>query len=72
MNAATLIGQAGLAQTIGWYTIAGIIIAGILGIGIVIARAVGVEIPHWFIQIFWIIVAVVLGVAAIKIILSLL
>lgn len=39
---------------------------------IIITKAFGVTIPQWLIQVFWIVVAVAIGVIAIKFVLSLL
>jgi uncharacterized protein (DUF983 family) len=64
--------QAGIAGQIGWMAIVGIVIAGIIGIALVVARATGIAIPNWVIQILWIIFAVVVGVLAIKLVLSVL
>jgi hypothetical protein len=71
MNAAILLGQAGLAGTVGYWGVILLIVAGVVGIVYVIARAVGVEIPGWLIQCGWIVVAVCVGVVAIKLIIGL-
>jgi hypothetical protein len=58
---------AGIIQLV----IIAIIIAGVVGIAIVVARAAGVNVPPWAIQIFWIVIAVLVGVVAIKFLASL-
>ena len=67
-----LFAQAGLAATIGWWAIVLIVIAGIIGIVLVIVRQAGIAIPQFIITILWIILAVIIGVLAIKLILSML
>ncbi len=57
--------------TFGEIIIALIIIAACLGILFVVTRAMGVAIPGWVIQIGWILVAAVLGILAIRFLLSL-
>ena len=61
--------------TYGW-TLVGvvkaiIIIAAVLGILFVILKVFNVQIPPWFIQIFWIVVAAFIGIVAIEFIASL-
>jgi len=48
-----------------WVLIA-IVLAGIIGIALVVIRQAGVAIPGWVIQIFWIVLAVVVAVIAIR------
>ncbi len=43
-----------------------IVIAGIIGIFLVVVRQAGIDIPGWVIQILWIVLAVVVSVIAIK------
>lgn len=43
-----------------------IVVAGIIGVVYVITRQVGVQIPPWIITIFWILLAVVVGVFAVR------
>ena len=49
-----------------------IIIIGAVGIAFVVARAAGVEIPAWIISVGWIVLAVCIGVVAIKFLASML
>jgi len=65
-----LIAQVGLVGTIGSWLIIAIVIAGIVGIAIVVARQAGIAIPPWIFTILWIILVVVVGVVAIKFLLS--
>ncbi len=46
--------------------IVGIVIAGIVGIALVISRQAGIMIPGFVVTILWIVLAVVVGVVAIK------
>ncbi len=46
--------------------VVGIVIAGIVGIALVVIRQAGIAIPGWVIQILWIVLAVVVAVVAIK------
>lgn len=52
----------GIPQILIWF----IVIAGCVGIAFVIAKATGVQIPGWVITVLWIVLAVVVGVFAIK------
>jgi hypothetical protein len=47
-----------------------IVVAGVIGIGMVAIRASGVTIPDWAVRIFWIVVIVVFAVFAIKLLMS--
>lgn len=49
-----------------------IIVCGVIGIAVVVIRQTGVTIPPWMIQILWIIVVVVFGIFAIRLLMSLL
>lgn len=59
------------ASIVSWIIIA-MVIAGIVGIAIIVAHAAGITIPQWVIQILWIVLAVVIGVVAIKFLVGLL
>lgn len=63
-----------LAQplAIGYWVKVAIVVAGIIGIGLVAARAAGIAVPNWFVQIAWIVVAVIVAIVAINLILQLL
>lgn len=65
-----------LAQLAGYsliqIAILAIVIAGIIGVVVVITKQVGVAIPPWFIAILWIVVAVAIGVFAVRLLASLL
>ena len=52
--------------------IAIIVIAGIIGIVMVVLRQMNVAVPKFIVNILWIIFAVVIGVVAIKVLVSLL
>ncbi len=60
-----------MAGSIGYYAIAIILIAAIIGVVIVITKQMGVAIPPFIITILWIILAAVIGIVAIKFLLSL-
>lgn len=49
-----------------------IVVAGIIGVAFVVIRAAGVNVPPWIVTIGWIVLAVVVGVVAIKFLASLL
>ena len=66
--AAINFGAFGLIQ---WIIVA-IVLAGIIGIAAVIIRQSGIAIPGFVITIFWIVLAVVVGVVAIKFLASML
>lgn len=48
-----------------------IVVAGIVAIAFIVVRAMGLTIPAWVIQVGWVIVAVVVGVVAIKFLMTL-
>jgi len=48
-----------------------IVTCGIVGIALIVVRQAGVEIPGWVIQVFWIIVACVIGIMAIRFLIGL-
>jgi uncharacterized protein (DUF983 family) len=48
-----------------------IVAAGIVGVALIVVRQAGVEIPGWVIQVFWIIVACVIGIMAIRFLIGL-
>lgn len=54
-----------------WIVIA-IVIAGVIGIALIVARQAGIAIPAWIFQIFWIVLACVVGIVAIRYIVALL
>jgi hypothetical protein len=58
--------QVGLASGLTHWVIIAIVVAGILGVLFVITRQVGVVIPPFVITIAWIVLAVFIGVVAIK------
>lgn len=64
---ALLLAQAGLAGfgLIHWLIVA-LVVAGCIGIAFVVAKQAGINIPPFIITIGWIILAVVIGVVAIK------
>ncbi len=48
------------------WIIAIIVICGIVGVAWIVLRVIGVSPPAWLIQILWILIAVVVGILAIK------
>jgi hypothetical protein len=57
----------GIAQ----WAIAIIIVAGIVAVVVIILKAFEIQIPAWFIKILWVLLAVVVGIVAIKFLISL-
>lgn len=49
-----------------------IVLAGIVGVVVVIVRATGVAVPAWIYTVLWICLAVLIGVVAVKFLASLL
>lgn len=49
-----------------------IVIAGAVAVVAIVAKAAGLNIPAWLIQVLWVVLAVVVGVVAIRFIASLL
>jgi len=49
-----------------------IVVAGVVAIVVVILKQLGVTIPPWLIAILWIVLAVIVGIFAIKVIASML
>lgn len=58
------------AASVGYWAIMLVVICGIIGIAMVVIRQSGIAIPGFIVTIFWIILAVFLGVAAIKFVMS--
>ncbi len=50
--------------------IVAIIVCGVVAVGVIVIRAMGLNIPAWVVQIFWVVVAVVVGILAIHVIVS--
>lgn len=66
-----------IAQNVAGFTlihwlIVAIVVAGCIGIAFVVAKQAGITIPPFIITILWIVLAVVIGVVAIKFLVSLL
>ena len=66
-----------LAQIAGGYSLIQIaifviVIAGVIGIVLVITKQMGVSIPPFIITVLWIVLAVIIGIVAIKFIASML
>lgn len=55
-----------LDYSIGQWVIIAIVIAAVIGIGVVVIRQMGVTLPAWLIQIFWILLAAFVGIVAIR------
>jgi len=64
--AMTIIAQVGTSYTLIQWIVIVIVIAGIIGIALVVVRQAGISIPGWVVQILWIVLAVVVAVVAIK------
>ena len=61
----SILAQASLAFDVGYWVKAIMIIAGVLGILYVILRQCNVQIPPFIVQIFWILLAVIIGCIAV-------
>lgn len=59
-----------IAINIANLVIIAIVIAAVIGIGMIAIRAAGLQIPPWVIQIFWIVVVVVVAIFAIKLVMG--
>lgn len=57
---------ADVGATIVHWVIIALVIAGVIGIAYVVAQQAGVAIPPFIVKIFWIVLAVVIGVVAIS------
>jgi hypothetical protein len=62
--------QVGAAGAIASWVVLAIIIAAVIGIGLIVLRVSGVEIPGWVMQIGWILVVAIIGIAAIHLLMS--
>lgn len=65
-----------IAQALAGYSIAhlammAIIVAAVVAIAVIVIQRMGVPIPPWVIQILWVIALAVLGILAIKVVVSL-
>lgn len=58
------------AATIAHWAVILIVVCGIIGIALVVIRQAGITIPGFIITILWIILAVVIGIAAIHFIMA--
>ena len=65
MNVLTFAQAATAAVLVQWIVIL-IVIAGVIGIALIVSRQAGIAIPAWIFQVFWVIVACVIGVIAIR------
>lgn len=63
---ALVLAQAGVVGAVAGWVIIAIVVAAIIGIGMVVLRATGVAIPPWVITIFWIVLVAFVAVVAIK------
>lgn len=57
--------------TVGEIAVALIVVLAIVAVVVVITRGMGVAIPGWLIQVFWIVVAAAVGILAVRFLLSL-
>lgn len=62
--------QAFTAQSLVQWVIIAVVIVGVIGIALVVARQAGVTIPSFVITILWIVFACVIGIIAIRFIAS--
>lgn len=65
-----LFAQAGVAPVIASWVVIAIIVAAVIGIGLIVARVSGVEVPGWVIQIGWILLVAIIGIAAIHLLMQ--
>lgn len=70
LSAALLFAQAGFTWSLASLLIAAIIICGLIAIAYIVIKAMGVPIPPWFWQVLGIILIVIVGVLAIKFLMS--
>ncbi len=68
----TLLAQAVFAGNVGHLLIVALVVAGVIGIALVVARQAGITVPPWLVQVLWIVLAVVVGVVAIRFLMGLL
>lgn len=66
-----ILAQVAALTLVHWIIIA-IVVAGVIGIAIVVFRQAGISVPAWAVQIFWIVAVVVVAILAIKFILTML
>lgn len=59
-----------VAGGLGYWLILAIVVAGLIAIAVVVLKQLGVSFPPWVIQIFWIVLTVIVGVVALKILIS--
>ncbi len=60
-----ILAQVASYTLIHWIIVA-IVVAGIIGIALVVIRQTGIVIPDWVITIFWIVLVVAVAIVAIK------
>lgn len=70
MNTMAILAQSAIPGTLVHWIIIAIILAGVVGIAMVALRQSGITIPPFIITIMWIVLVVVISIAAIKLILS--
>lgn len=66
MNNALFLAQAGASASIIHWVILAVIVAGVVGIGLIALRQAGITIPPFIVQIGWIVLAVIVAILAIK------
>lgn len=57
--------------SVGEFVVWAVIIAGIVAIGVIAMRAMGVAPPPWAVQIFWVVVIVIVAILAIRFVMTL-
>jgi uncharacterized protein (DUF983 family) len=67
---ATLMFAQAVPYSIGQWLIIALVVAGIIGIFLVVSRQAGINVPPWLINILWIVLAVFCGVIAIRFLLG--
>lgn len=63
---ALMFAQNAFPAGVGHWLIVALVVAGIIGIALVVARQAGIVVPAFVVTILWIVLAVVVGVVAIK------
>lgn len=60
-----------LAWSIGEMAVAAIVLAAVVAIVVIIVKAMGLAIPPWAVTVFWIVLLAIVGILAIRFVLSL-
>jgi hypothetical protein len=65
-----LFAQHALAGSVGYYAVLAIVVAAIVGVVYVVLSRAGVTVPPFVVTIFWIVVAAIVGVFAVKLLIG--